>query len=405
MLSWMRGIAAMRRPFPRAAVFLLPALGLMLAAFAVGVTVVLHDREEHFRARELALVQLRSTVDALQGAAWSARPDAASMRRAEQRSLEQFRALGLAGLVPVARANFAVLGRIAQGRPLVDPQTLTYRSLATQMARATDAARRAAEDADNEALAASAAAFGVLLVSFWSLDFLLWRAHRRMQEARMRLLASTVHGAEEERRWIASELHDGPIQRLSATALSLDLLANRVRRGRLDSVEEGLRDVRDALAVQMESLRRLMSELLPPMLDEGGVAAAIASHASVVLPEQAVCAVKDRTGSVRFVPEVETAVYRIAGEALANIVKHSDATHVRVLLERRGGELSLAVIDDGVGFDGERGASGHLGLTAMRERVESVGGRLRIRSARGEGTRIEATLPWRTPAEEKPRVA
>lgn len=401
MLCWMRSITAMRRPFPRAAAFLAPVLGALVAAFAVGITVVLHNREDTQRSRQLALVQLSSTIDELQGAAWVSSPQLASLARAESRIVRQLRASGLASAIPSARANFAAVNGIARKKPLTNAQVRTYHALALRVGRAAVAAGRAAGDADTEALAGSAAAMAVLLASFWLLNFRLARAHRRAQADRMRLLVSTVRGAEEERHRIAADLHDGPIQRLTATTFSLDLLANQIGRGRFDSIEDGLIEVRSSLTAQMEALRRLMAELRPPVLDEGGVAAAIANHASQLLPERAECSVRDRTGATRFVPELEMAVYRIAGEALANVAKHADATHVDVLLERRGDELNVAVADDGVGFafDGRGGRSDHVGLTAMRERVESVGGRLTVHSGNGTGTRVEAALPWRTRVE------
>ena len=134
---------------------------------------------------------------------------------------------------------------------------------------------------------------------------------------RMALLARTVEGADEERRRIAGDLHDGPIQRLTASGFAIDLVVNRFERGELATVTEDLGEVREALAAQMRELRRLMTELRPPVLDEGGVAAAIANRAVLALGEDAICSVHDRTGAVRFLPELETAVYRVAGEALA----------------------------------------------------------------------------------------
>ena len=98
----------------------------------------------------------------------------------------------------------------------------------------------------------------------------------------------------------------------------------------------------------------------------------------------------------RLTPEIETALYRIAQEALNNIVKHARATNVDIILERRAEEVSLIVEDDGVGFDTEEApgaAGGGLGLTGMRERTGTVGGTVEIESRPGGGVTVFVRIP------------
>ena len=123
----------------------------------------------------------------------------------------------------------------------------------------------------------SATAIAVLLAAFGyfhrrgrkELGIALARLERA-QDDRMRLLARGVESAEAERRRVATDLHDGPIQRLTATAFTLDLLTNALRRGELEAANDLAFRIRDQLATEMTSLRRLMTELRPPLLGEGG---------------------------------------------------------------------------------------------------------------------------------------
>jgi signal transduction histidine kinase len=131
-----------------------------------------------------------------------------------------------------------------------------------------------------QAAVGSATAMAVLLAAFGYVYRSAGRARKelgialarlaRAQDDRMRLLAGTAESAHAERRRVATELHDGPIQRLTATAFTLDLLTNALGRGEPDAANELALRIRDQLATEMTSLRRLMTELRPPVLDEGG---------------------------------------------------------------------------------------------------------------------------------------
>src|SRR5581483_9677397 len=122
------------------------------------------------------------------------------------------------------------------------------------------------------------------------------------QSERLELLVRTVEAAEEERRRIAADLHDGPIQKITATAFSVDLLINRLTRG--DSTDDLAQQIRDQLAGEIESLRGMMAELRPPILDERGLAAAISAAAAELLPSDTTCVVTDRTDAARFMSDV-----------------------------------------------------------------------------------------------------
>jgi signal transduction histidine kinase len=218
----------------------------------------------------------------------------------------------------------------------------------------------------------------------------------RAQEDRGRLLQRVVEAAEDERRLIAAELHDGPIQDLT----SLDYRLEPIR---LDLEDEGLpaeasvRETQERLREEIRNLRELVVGLRPPALDERGLEAALADHVRHVGRETSLECRMESALPGRLDPTLETVLYRVAQEALSNVVKHSRATRADVALSTRNGSVVLEVSDDGVGFDPARQADlvreGHLGLASMRERVELAGGSWRIESSPGEGTRVCAEVP------------
>jgi PAS domain S-box-containing protein len=217
------------------------------------------------------------------------------------------------------------------------------------------------------------------------------------QRERAHLLARTVQVAEEERMRIAADLHDGPIQKLTVVAFSLDRLALRIARNEPDVVEL-TREIRELVKAEMVALRGLMTELRPPILDERNLGAALSDCAEQIFAETSIshdtmCALGDDESPA---PELETAVFRVVREALMNIRRHADAGRVDVAIERDGQSLRVVVTDDGAGFDRASTGESSFGLLGMEERIGSLGGHLEVASSIGNGTRIEATLPWKS---------
>jgi len=217
---------------------------------------------------------------------------------------------------------------------------------------------------------------------------------KRLEQERQELLARTVEVAEAERAALAADLHDGPIQHLTAVTLTLDLLANKLSRGDVAGAAELAQRLRGSIADEMRSLRRLMAELRPPILDERGLDAALRDCAALVLGEEPIEVTIDSSlNEHRLAPELETAIYRVVREALTNVRKHAGASAVHVTLGTWNGTIGLAIADDGVGFATGSVDDDHVGVLTMRERIESVGGTWRLDTAPGHGTRIQATLP------------
>jgi signal transduction histidine kinase len=192
--------------------------------------------------------------------------------------------------------------------------------------------------------------------------------------------------ADETRRRIERDLHDGAQQRLVALALELRAAQKRLGGDVPPELEEVLTDAVDELQLAVRELRELARGVHPAILTEEGLAAALESLADrTPLPVRILTAPEGRLPA-----PIEGAAYFVACEALANAVKHADATSVTITAVRRNGELVIEVADDGVGGASLNGGSGLRGLT---DRVEAHGGRLRIESPPGGGTLVVGELP------------
>lgn len=214
---------------------------------------------------------------------------------------------------------------------------------------------------------------------------------------RRRLLDRSFRSDEEERRRIATELHDGPLHDLAIIGVTLDRVHVRLDQDDPASARPLLEGAQQELSDSIQDLRSLMRGLRPPALDERGLEAAIADHADALMNESGVEYELVSTIGSRPEPVIEGVLYRVAQEAVANVSLHAHAKHARLSLERRNGSVLFEMRDDGEGFDPHEIAGmtleGRFGLTTMRERVEMVGGSLEIDSTPGGGTLLRATLP------------
>jgi signal transduction histidine kinase len=207
-------------------------------------------------------------------------------------------------------------------------------------------------------------------------------------ETREELAASRarlVQAADEARRRIERDLHDGAQQRLVAAALELTLLERRLAHDP-DGARARLARVREQLECGLAELRDLARGIHPAVLTERGLEAALDA-----LVQRAAMTVELRAA----VPErldaaIEAAAYFLVSEALTNVAKYAHADTVRVEVASTGDALVVAISDDGVGgADPERGS----GLRGLVDRVSAIGGRLELSSPPGEGTRVRAHLP------------
>jgi PAS domain S-box-containing protein len=217
-------------------------------------------------------------------------------------------------------------------------------------------------------------------------------------EDRTRLLQRTNAAIEAERNRIARDLHDGPIQGISGAAMSLQAIKLMVESGDAPSAAELLHIVSGELSDEALNLRQVMSDLRPPVLEERGLFPAVRELCAKSQRDLGVT-VSVEFGALSDIPsDLETLAYRVIQEALSNVSKHAEATHVTVRIEASAGTLTVEISDNGRGFDSAevRGflRAGKVGLASMRERAELAGGTLTIRTAAGAGTIVTATLPY-----------
>jgi len=210
----------------------------------------------------------------------------------------------------------------------------------------------------------------------------LRESHERLESLSRRL----VDVQEAERRALARELHDEVGQILAG-------LRHRLQGGTAQASAE----VQSILGDLLERVRDLSMDLRPPMLDELGLLPTLLWHFARYQAETGVrVGFRHRGAEGRFPPETETVAFRIVQEALTNVARHARVGETSVRLETRPDRLELRIEDRGLGFEvgaARPGASG--GLAGMQERARLLGGRVRIESAPGQGTRIVAELPVR----------
>jgi signal transduction histidine kinase len=202
-----------------------------------------------------------------------------------------------------------------------------------------------------------------------------------VQESRARI----VTAADEERRRIERDLHDGAQQRLVALALELRAAQRQLGAEGDPELERLLSSTADELQVAVEELRELAQGIHPGILTQGGL-----GHALEQLAARSPVPVTVDSTDERFAPEVEATAYFVACEALTNVVKHAGATHASIAARRDDGHLVIEVTDDGSGGAEENGGSGLRGLT---DRVEARGGTLVVESVAGTGTRVRGEIP------------
>jgi len=219
-------------------------------------------------------------------------------------------------------------------------------------------------------------------------------------EDRTRLLKRTNAAIESERNRVARDLHDGPVQGVSAASLSLEAVLLMLQSNDIESAVDTLVKVRGQLSEEADSLRRLMSNMRPPILEERGLVPALKETLTRFGKERAI-RTEFRSRSLVEVPaDLETLAYRLVQEALTNTDKHANARTVTLSVDAVAGQLRVEITDDGDGFDPSKARdylrAGKVGLASMRERIELANGTFMVRSTGDSGTTIVATLPLDT---------
>ncbi|MBI4320873.1 MAG: GAF domain-containing protein [Chloroflexi bacterium] len=219
----------------------------------------------------------------------------------------------------------------------------------------------------------------------------LEEGQKQLQELNRRLLMAE----EKERKRIAADLHDDPLQRIMLLLRHVDSCPG-VRRKQ----EAVCRTLASEAAAQ---LRRVCADFHPPLLEDLGLGPALEWLVDSVAKSTGLSArlvIDEGTGNGELSEEVQIALFRVAQESLNNAARHSGAATVQMLLSRHPNSVSLSIADDGRGFSlpdslSELSVEGHMGLIGMRERMLMVGGKLEIYTAPGQGTEVVAVAERR----------
>jgi len=227
----------------------------------------------------------------------------------------------------------------------------------------------------------------------------LWQEVREKERIRGELLAQVIRAQEEERRRVARELHDGIGQSLNALVLGLNTLATALERAP-DMVPTLIKRLRYSASDTVRELQDIIYDLRPSILDDMGLVRALQWYAEERLQPLGITASFHVPADLPRLPsELETALFRIGQEALTNIIKHAQATHVTIRFGHTERTIWMEITDNGRGFvveqalRGEGGRRSRWGLLSIQERASLLGGRAVIESEVGQGTRVYVEAP------------
>lgn len=217
-----------------------------------------------------------------------------------------------------------------------------------------------------------------------------------LREREMRIAELSAHlmyAQEEERKRISRELHDETGQALMVIRLYLGMLEGSVT---AHTARMKIRETLDVVDRTIEGIRRIIGRLSPLVLQELGLIAAVRKEAKDLAKSAGVKArVTVSPDFGRMPTPLEAAFYRIVQEALHNVAKHANATTVSIEMRRENGSVHLLIEDDGVGIPSQKPNPGRqtFGMAGMHERIGNIGGKMKVTSSRGKGTRIEVIAP------------
>jgi signal transduction histidine kinase len=240
-------------------------------------------------------------------------------------------------------------------------------------------------------------AVALVALTLLQIPLAFWLAKRvdDSQRDRERLLQRAIDASEIERRRIASDLHDGPVQQLAGMSMSLSAAADRLA----ESDPKARTAVLDAAARTRQGMRSLRSALMgiyPPSLHRTGLAAALADLASP-LSENGVDLELHVPAGLRLPANIEALLFRASQEAIRNVVHHAGARRVTISVTANGHEAVLDVYDDGRGFSRERGREardeGHMGLRLLADLAQDAGGTFEVTSTHDQGTHVRLQVP------------
>jgi len=212
------------------------------------------------------------------------------------------------------------------------------------------------------------------------------------------LLAQAVHTQEEERKRISADLHDSVAQWLAAASYRAQTVNALLSGNDSDEAQDELAAMESTIDKSLKELRRVVTGLRPPALDELGLSHALRQSLEDLKTDGVDCQFSEVGTPVRLPSSTEIAVYRMVQEALTNVRKHADATKVNLRLQFQADKLLVEVRDNGRGFNLSQTLDsaisvGHMGMLGMKQRAETLGGDIKIKTGEEAGTTITLRLP------------
>lgn len=214
-----------------------------------------------------------------------------------------------------------------------------------------------------------------------------------IQQARLHLRIQQTAAAEERAR-MARDLHDSISQTIYAASLYARAAERQLASGNLTAAQDHLTEISTSIRAALTEIRLLIFELRPPQLEQAGLSGAL-YHRLKSVEERAGIQVEWEDRLDAPLPRaLEETLYRIAQEALNNILKHAHAGQISLRLHQSPRQVSLRIADNGAGFDPQGGQFSGMGLKIMRERAQQINARLNIHSQPGQGTVISVEVPY-----------
>ncbi|MFC1953053.1 histidine kinase [Chloroflexota bacterium] len=253
---------------------------------------------------------------------------------------------------------------------------------------------------DIELLVSLANGAGIIIENARMFDSLKTQQHMVEQ-----LLAQAVVAQENERERISADLHDSVAQWLVAASYRAQTCSQLLSGNGNNTALEELTNMEDTLSKSVKELRRVVIGLRPPALDELGLTHALRQSLDELKSDGVICKYWETGTPVRLPISVEIAVYRVVQETVTNIRKHANATKVSLRLDFNEDNLLVSIRDNGSGFNlGQTLSSaisvGRVGLLGMRQRMEMLGGNMKIKTSEGAGTMITLSFPILAPVGE-----
>ncbi|MEO8285548.1 MAG: GAF domain-containing protein [Chloroflexota bacterium] len=227
----------------------------------------------------------------------------------------------------------------------------------------------------------------------------LYSSLEQREEERTNLLHQLLRGQEAERRRVAVDIHDGPLQSIGVNILAIDRARKLIANGATDRGLTELVDLREGMSEVVQELRNVINDLRPVLLERQGLVVAAEAHLNGFTRQHGIESIlEDHLNGERLPVPVELVFYRLMQEALTNVRKHAAASSVWVTFSSSDGMASISVTDNGCGFDPTAAvarslASGHIGLHSMMERINVIGGGMEISSVIGQGARVTFRAP------------